>query len=418
MNYQRALNWGLSKLEAINLMTSNHIVLKQALAIIPLIIPLITAAYAEQIPDYYKPYAPIYLDKAVYTWTDKIHITIVAPSWDENEHGIDSIGDDPDYAVKISTPSHNLKPYKLTETSQSSGTFTGEVTLTGFSHDVDGDGNDDTNPRTTGGGPKNGFLEVDRDDGITISFEFADGVVLTQSATISWNVGQIEFSNEADKIIVQVSDPDMNLNPEAVDNLEIDVSSDSDSAGISVSAIETDDDSGIFQVGITLTQSNESSGNRLRALPGDTITARYHDRTLPYPYSISDDLEITTTYGVESSLPSTKRISIDDVHFADASGNKIPAPKVDEQLQVVAHIQNNQEFPQGFVSIIQITDENGVVVSLSWITGRMEGAQDFELSQSWTPRQGGDYTIETFVWKSLDDTTPLSQNHMQSVSVQ
>ncbi len=375
-------------------------------------------AYAEQIPDYYKPYAPIYLDKEVYTWTDKIHITIVAPSWDENEHGIDSIGDDADYAVKISTSSHDLKPYKLTETSQSSGTFTGEVTLTGFSHDVDGDGNDDTTPRTTGGGPTDGFLEADRDDGITISFEFADGVVLTQSATISWNVGQIEFSNESDKITIQVNDPDMNLNPEAVDNLEIDISSDSDSAGISVSATETDDDSGIFQATITLTQTNESSGNRLRAIPGDTITARYHDRTLPSPYSIADDLEITTTYTVESNMPSTKRISIDDVYFADATGNQIPTPKLDERLQIITHIQNNQEFPQGFTSIIQITDENGIVVSLSWITGKMDGAQDFELSQSWTPRQSGDYTIETFVWKSLDDTTPLSENHMQSISVQ
>ena len=43
-------------------------------------------AYAEQIPDYNNPYAPIYTDKEVYTWTDKMKITIVAPSWNENVH--------------------------------------------------------------------------------------------------------------------------------------------------------------------------------------------------------------------------------------------------------------------------------------------------------------------------------------------
>ena len=36
--------------------------------------------YAEQIPDYDKPYAPIFTDKPVYSWTDKVKITILAPS--------------------------------------------------------------------------------------------------------------------------------------------------------------------------------------------------------------------------------------------------------------------------------------------------------------------------------------------------
>jgi hypothetical protein len=411
-----------NKLETINSMKNNSFLLKQIFfALIPLIM-ITNFAYAEQIPDYYKPYAPIYLDKTVYTWTDKIRITIVAPSWDENEHAIDSIGDDPDYAVKIATASHDLKPYKLTETSQSSGTFTGEVTLSGFSHDTDGDGASDTTPRTTGSGPTNGFLEADRDDGITISFEFADGVVLTQSAKVSWNAGQIEFSNSNylvdDQIMIQVNDPDMNLNPEAPDNVEIDVSSDSDSAGVSVIATETGDESGIFQAVISLTQNNESSGNRLYAVPGDTITARYHDRTLPSPYSVSDEIEITATSTIDSNVPSTQRISIDDLYFADSSGNQVLELVSGKQVQIVTHIQNNQNHPQGFTSIIQITDENGTVVSISWIAGKLAEAQKFELSQSWTPKQSGEYSVETFVWKSLDDTTPLSENKMETVSVE
>jgi hypothetical protein len=411
-----------NKIETINLSQNISSVLKQTLfAIIPLII-ITNFAYAEQIPDYYKPYAPIYLDKQVYTWTDKIRITIVAPSWDENEHAIDSIGDDPDYAVKISTSSHNLKPYRLTETSQSSGTFTGEVTLSGFSHDADGDGESDATPRTTGGGPTNGFLETDRDDGITVSFEFADGVVLTQSAKVIWNVGQIEFSSpnydEEDQILIQVNDPDMNLNPEAPDNVEIDVSSDSDSAGVSVTATETDDESGIFQATISLTKNSESSGNRLYAVPGDAMTARYHDRTLPSPYSISDEIELTSTSVVGSSVPSTQRISIDEMYFADSGGNQILELVTGKQVQFVTHIQNNQDYSQGFTSITQITDEGGTVVSLSWIAGKLTQAQRFELSQSWTPKQSGEYLIETFVWKSLDDTTPLSENQIQTVTVE
>jgi hypothetical protein len=390
-------------------------------AAIPLFI-MTGFAGAEQIPDYYKPYAPIYLDKDTYTWTDKIRITIVAPSWNENEHGIDSIGKDPDHAVKISTSSHSLKPYELRETAPNSGTFTGEVTLTGFSHDVDGDGGPDTVPRTTGGGPTNGFLEADRNDGITVSFEFADGVVLTKSAAISWNMGQIEFSSPSylaeDQVLVQIHDPDMNLNPEALDDVGIDVYSDSDTAGISVTATETDDESGTFEAQITLTQSSESSGNRLRAIPGDTIVARYHDRTLPEPHSISDDLELTASALIGSNIPNTQRISIEEIYFADGTGKRLHSIRTGQQVQIVTHIQNNQQYPQGFTSITQITDKKGSVVSLSWISGRLAGEQGFELSQSWTPKQSGQYDIESFVWKSLDDTTPLSENKMQTISIQ
>ncbi|MFY9299928.1 MAG: hypothetical protein WAO91_01890 [Candidatus Nitrosotenuis sp.] len=394
---------------------------KILIAAIPILV-VTGFAGAEQIPDYYKPYAPIYLDKDTYTWTDKIRITIVAPSWDENEYGIDSIGEDPDYAVKISTSSHSLKPYELRETAPSSGTFTGEVTLTGFSHDVDGDGDPDTVPRTTGGGPTNGFLEADRNDGITISFEFADGVVLTKSAAISWNIGRIAFSSPSylaeDQVLVMVNDPDMNLNPEALDDVEIDVYSASDTAGISVIATETDDESGTFEAQITLTQSSESSGNRLRAVPGDTIVARYNDRTLPEPHSTSDDLEVTASAIIGSNIPSTQRISIDEIYFADGTGKRLGSIRTGQQVQIATHIQNNQQYPQDFTSIIQIMDKKGAVTSLSWISGRLAEEQIFELSQSWTPKQSGQYTIESFVWKSLDDTTPLSENKRQTISIE
>ena len=38
-------------------------------------------AFGEEIPDYDKPYAPIFFDKPIYSWTEKIEITIIAPSW-------------------------------------------------------------------------------------------------------------------------------------------------------------------------------------------------------------------------------------------------------------------------------------------------------------------------------------------------
>ena len=379
-------------------------------------------AYAEQIPDYNKPYAPIYTDKDVYTWTDKMKITIVAPSWNEDVHTIDSIGGDSKYAIKISSSGHFLKPYRLTETSPSSGIFTGEITLTGFEHDATGDGRSDTQPRTIGGGPTDGFLETSRDDGITISFEFADGVVLTKSVKVSWNVGDIEFSSvnyqENDDAMIEVRDADMNLNPKSLDHVDVYVTSDSDSAGVRVSATETSVDSGIFDATISLTKTKSSSGSRLVAIPGDTITAKYEDRTLPSPYDISDELDVVTQATVGSGTPDLQKTSVTDMYVADSSGQQISELRKDQRFQIVSSIQNNEDYSQQFTCIIQISDSENNVVSVSWISGQLSAAQNFAVSQSWTPNESGNYKIETFVWNSLDNARPLTKSYSKSVLIE
>ena len=159
-----------------------------------------------------------------------------------------------------------------------------------------------------GNGPTSGYLEVDRDSAITISFEFADGVVLVESVPVSWNIGTINFIEDLfyleKSAIVRVVDIDMNLNPEALDNLPIQIFSDSDVAGIEVNAVETSESSGSFVATISLSQNSPSSGNRLYSLPGDEIFAKYDDHTLPKPYSKSDNLAIETIAIVDSSIPS------------------------------------------------------------------------------------------------------------------
>jgi len=370
------------------------------------------SAFAETIPDYYKPSAPIFTDKEIYTWTDKVRITIVAPSWNANKNGIDSIGTQEGHFIKISTSENSLEPYKLTETDFRSGIFTGEIILTGFLHDADGDGKSDTNPRTKGNGPTSGFLQVERDEGITISFEFADGVVLTHSALVRWNIADIRFDKPIYSIgqtaNIQVFDPDMNLNPEAIDQIDIQISSESDVAGIIVNGIETSEESGLFVGTILFSQSQASSGNRLFSLPGNSILAKYDDYTLPSPYSKSDNLEISVSSEFVSDIPPADRVFIEKNFLTNSLGELISKPTTNEQLQIVGNIQNNQNYEQPFVFIIQIKDNSGTIVSLSWIQGELAPNQDLEVSQSWSPSKTGNYTIESFVWTSLSEAIPLS----------
>jgi len=375
------------------------------------------SVFAEQIPDYNNPYAPIFTDKPVYTWTDKVQMTILAPSWNTDRHLIDSIGDD-DHPIKISTREHSLAPYRFTETDVNSGRFTAEIILTGFSHDVDGDGDFDTTPRTIGNGPTNGFLETDRDSAITITFEFANRVVLTKSVPIQWNIGTIQFS-ESNYLLnktatVHVIDPDLNLNPEALDQIPIQISSNSDMSGIEVAAVETSETSGVFVATISFTQNLSSSGNRLYAIPGDTIFAKYDDYTLPKPYSIADNLAVKTSAVIGSSSSALQSLPI---IFSDSMGNQILTVSANDQIQIVGKILNPQNFKQRFVYLFQVKDENNFVVSLSWIQGEISANQNLDISQSWIPQKNGKYTIETYAWNSLTNAAPLSPSLSTSVFV-
>ena len=381
---------------------------------------ILAPVYADSIPDYEKPFAPIFTDKPVYSWTDKIIISINAPSWNSSPNQIDSIGESESHPIKISSGENFLKPYRLTETLSNSGIFSGEIILTGFLHDVDGDGIFDTNPKTIGNGPTNGFLETENHDSITISFEFADGVVLTESIPIKWNMGVIQFSKNIfvtnDSVEIRVIDPDLNLNPEAIDTIHIEVFSDSDNGGLEVIATETSERSGNFVANITLS-TNTSSGNRLYAIPGDTIIAKYTDHTLPKPFSKSDSQNIETSAIVDYSISPINRIQTSPISLSDGFGNPITSLLSETQIQIVGTIENQINYDQEFIYFFQIKNPDNSIISLSWIQGKLSSNQILDISQSWIPKTSGNYVLETYVWNSLNELIPLSPPNTTIITI-
>ena len=373
---------------------------------------IFTPAFAESIPDYDKPYAPIFTDKSVYSWTDKIIISIMAPSWNSNPNQIDSIGNLESHSVKISSGEYSLEPYRLTETNSNSGIFSGEIILTGFLHDVDGDGIFDTTPKTIGNGPTNGFLQSDGDDSISISFEFADGIILVESIPVSWNYGAIQFSKDVfvsnDSIQIRVIDPDLNLNPEMIDSINIEVFSDSDVGGLLVNALETSERSGDFISTITLSSDSPSSGNRLYAIPGDTIFAKYDDHTLPKPFSKSDNQYVETFAKIDHSTLSVDRIHVSPIFLSDGFGNPITSFLSNTQMQIVGSIENEINYDQEFIYFFQIKTSDDIVTSISWIQGNLSSNQILDISRSWIPEKSETYILETYVWNSLTELIPVS----------
>ena len=90
---------------------------------------------------------------------------------------------------------------------------------------------------------------------------------------------------------------------------------------------------------------------------------------------------------------------------------------VDKQVMIMADLSNGQDRDQKFAYIVQIRDENGVVISLSWITGSLTPGQSFSPALSWTPISAGTYTIQIFVWESVNNPDALSVPLLLSVGV-
>jgi hypothetical protein len=141
--------------------------------------------------------ATVELDQKVYTWTDKVYLTIVAPDHNFDSNLIDEIGESATDPIKVSTRGNDIDNYKLVETGTDTGIFTGEVILTGFTpFDSNGDGTENDVSEITsadGTGPTDGFLATDDDDGITVSFEFSEDETVVGSALIRWNIGEVQW---------------------------------------------------------------------------------------------------------------------------------------------------------------------------------------------------------------------------------
>ena len=262
--------------------------------------------------------ATVELDKKIYTWTDRVYITIIARDHNFDSDLIDEIGENEHNPVTISTGSFILDKYKLVETGTDTGIFTGEISLAGFSHDADGNsitgtnGNDIVNVNPSGKGPNDGLLPLGVPDKITVSFEFSEDETVEGISLIQWNEGRIEWLKDryqsSETGIIRVTDADMNLNPDRIDNFDIDVWSDSDVEGIDLKVTETDDATGVFEGTVFFTTTDESSGHRLQVIEGDTLTAEYEDNTLPEPHAIKDELDIIAKSTIDKQvLPPLKQ---------------------------------------------------------------------------------------------------------------
>jgi len=127
---------------------------------------------------------------------------------------------------------------------------------------------------------------------------------------------------------------------------------------------------------------------------GDTITGEYVDGTLPYPHSPSDEIRLTATASIGTSLLPLEQVNASNPRIIDSIGNAITTVKANQQILIEAELQNMQQKDQPFAYLVQVGDSNGVTLSLSWITGKLGAGQILNLAESWSPPAPGRYTAQ------------------------
>ena len=353
--------------------------------------------------------ATVELDQNVYTWTDKVFITVVASDYNFDSNIIDEIGTPDKGEITIRTRAGEVQ-YRLAETGPDTGVFTGELVLTGDAG-AEIDGVHGTFSRGLAG-PTDGTINTRTSDGISISFDYSDSEApLVASALIRWNVGEVQWLEASYAAtgsgVVRIIDPDMNINPDAVDSIEAVVYSETFIGGIELTLTETQEASGIFEGTVEFDPESASDGHRLQVTEGDIVTAEYEDETLPKPDN-GDTLEITATTLIGSIVPPLERAPASNPAIVDAFGNSLASVSVDQQVQITADLTSGQDRDQDFAYLVQIQNEDGVTVELSWIAGTLGAGATFNAAQSWTPDATGSYTATIFVWESVSNPTALS----------
>ena len=144
------------------------------------------------------------------------------------------------------------------------------------------------------------------------------------------------------------------------------------------------------------------------AIPGDKIFAKYNDHTLPKPFSKSDNQYVETFAKINFSILPIDRIQVSPIFLSDSFGQPISEYLSNKQMQIVGTIENKINYDQEFIYFFQIKNSNGSVISLSWIQGKLSPTQILDISQSWLPQKPDTYLLETYVWNSLNELTPMS----------
>jgi len=224
----------------------------------------------------------------------------------------------------------------------------------------------------------------------------------------SWD-GEVSFEkayyNIGDVVVVTVKDQDANKDPSKIENVQVKVTSSSDPIGQTITATETDVNTGVFVGRVQISSSLETG--KVLVKYGDTLTASYTD-DLPADYATTEKPK-TFTGTATVGVPVARPVPASSQKFVDPNtGAEKTSGKVGEAIGLQATVKNVDVVSRPFTAIFKVKNSAGATIFISWISGTLQSGQELTPAVSWTPTLSGTYTVEVLVVKSLSEPTPYS----------
>jgi hypothetical protein len=227
----------------------------------------------------------------------------------------------------------------------------------------------------------------------------------------SWNP---EFTTEApayspgDRINVNIYDPDANRDPDVADRLrDVRVFSQSDPAGKTFSAIETERNSGVFR--LSFVTSLESQNNAVQVAEDDEVTVQYIDDFPADFFAFQEEKRFRFVIAFSAS-PDEGSLVPSAPQLRDSQSEILDNPKVGQQLALATVVSSSFERDElPFVAIMEVRSADGVTVSLGWQTGTLRPQGQTEVGMSWIPSDSGEYEVRTFLISDLLNPMVLSE---------
>jgi hypothetical protein len=113
------------------------------------------------------------------------------------------------------------------------------------------------------------------------------------------------------------------------------------------------------------------------------------------------------------------RVNIANPRLVNSFGSQISNQiNVNQQIQITADVKNNQDKTQTFVYIVQVKNQNGVIITIGWISGLLNPGQTFSPALSWAPKISGEYTAEIYVWDVSEEGSTKSWQRLDALAEQ
>ncbi|MDE1764767.1 MAG: hypothetical protein KGI27_00690 [Thaumarchaeota archaeon] len=128
-------------------------------------------------------------------------------------------------------------------------------------------------------------------------------------------------------------------------------------------------------------------------------------------YSVMTSVHLVLPTIIRGPAPDTLRI-------VNNNGDNLHEVRIGQQVQIEDSVQppmygNDSEFAY----IVQVQDRKGETVSLSWIEGAFVKNQPMNFSETWTPFFPGNYTIQRYLWQSIESPNALEPSVSKTVEV-